>query len=344
VAATAWSADHPLIRRVLDRPQSYELFQLLHLIDRASDDNAPVGHQGPVSREALRLRPAMSFGFPAADIDRAEWTEPQHAEIGRLRVTTTFLGLYGSDSPLPAHFTEALMGADDDDIVRSFIDLFHHRILSFLFRCWTKYRYDVTFRANASDQISHVNLSLLGIGTASTADTLDVSPVQLFRYAGIYSQRPRSAAGLSGLLRDYFKGITVRVEQCVGRWLPIDPVQQNRLGSTNCSLGSDFLIGERIRDHSGKFRVHLGPVDFDTYTGFLPGGRAMGDLNELVRFYTGDPLDFDLAVTLRGDDVPDTQLGGEGFIGRLSWTTWSKSGPCQDQTAVFQPVAASAEE
>jgi type VI secretion system protein ImpH len=74
----------------------------------------------------------------------------------------------------------------------------------------------------------------------------------------------------------------------------------------------------------------------------LPQGAGTGELVELVRFYCGDPLEFDVQVTLRGDEVPETPVGERGLLGRLSWTSWLKSGPCADKSVVFRPVAAGA--
>lgn len=330
-----WTDRHPLVRRILHRAREFDFFQLLHLIERAAQQAAALGQQGPAADEPVRLRPALSFGFPAGDIADAEWLATQDGR-GHLRITTTFLGLYGSDSPLAAHFTESLLaGQPGDERVRQFVDLFHHRILSLLYRVWKKYRYYVTFRSDGSDPISQVVRGLLGLGTPHLDQSLGIHPVRLFRYAGLLSQRPRSAAGLSGQLRDFFAGIDFDIEQCVGRWLWIQPGDRNALGVEKCTLGQDFLLGERIFDRSGKFRIRVGPVGFEDYLRFLPSGTAAADLHQLVRFYCQDPLEHDLEVTLRGAEVPETPLGSTPTLGRLSWTGWLKSRPCGDKAIVF---------
>jgi len=336
-----WSEAHPLVRRILHAPRDFEFFQLLHLIERIDRTSVPLGGAGPARAEGVRLRPVVSLGFPVSDVDAVEWRE--YPERGRLVVTTTFLGLYGSDSPLATHFTEALLlEREDDERVRDFLDIFHHRLLSLLFRVWVKYRYYAVFRSDGSDNISLVVRGLLGLGTAALDEFLRIHPVRLFRYAGLFSQRPRSAAGLIGLLRDYFEGVDFDVQQCVGRWLRIQPGDRNACGLSKCTLGQDLLLGERIFDRSGKFRVKVGPVGLERYLEFLPPGRAAGELRSLVEFYCGDPLEFDIQVTLRGEEVPDTPLGERGLLGRLSWTSWLKSGPCGDKTVVFTPPPESA--
>lgn len=332
-----WTPDHPLARRALDRACEFDFFQLLHLIETVAPDAVPLGRHGPAAEEGVRVRPTLSLGFPAGDLAEARWVERASDDRGRLQITATFLGLYGSDSPLPAHFTEALLDEqEDDERVRDYIDLFHHRIYSLLFRVWKKYRYHVTFESDGGDAISQIVRGWLGLGTPHLDETLEFSPLRLFRYVGLLSQRPRSAAGLAGQLADFFDGVEFDIEQCVGRWVWIQPNDHNALGVEKCALGRDFLLGERIFDRSGKFRVKVGPVGFDDYLRFMPSGGAASDVNEIVRFYCEDPLQHDVKVTLRGNEVPETPLGTDDRLGRLSWTTWLKSKPCDDKAVVFE--------
>jgi type VI secretion system protein ImpH len=329
-----WTPDHPLASRVLHEPRAFEFFQLLHLIERLIPDRPATGEHGPPAREPVRLRPCLDLVFPSADLDRADWRETLAGD-GQLRLTTTFFGLYGSDSPLPTHFTEKLLqGVEEDGRVRDFVDLFHHRVLSLFYRVWKKYRYYVVFRPKGDDPISQAVRGLLGIATPDTAERLGVPPVRLFRYAGLFTQRPRSAVGLEGLLQDYFGDTPVEIEQCVGRWLPIETSDQNRFGAANCTLGENMLLGERIFDRSGKIRLKIGPVGYEQFVQFLPNGTQTAPLRQIVRFYCSDPLEFDVQVTLHGDQVPELALGS-ARPAMLGWTSWGKSLPSGDKSVVF---------
>lgn len=340
MSVATWTERHPLVRLISAAPYEFDLFQVLHLIERLLPDAAAIGQSGPAPAEPVRLRPALSLAFPAGDLAEARWLE---ASSGRhLEITLTFLGLYGADSPLPSHVTESLLAEqEEDERVRAFIDLFHHRIYSLLYRVWKKYRYYVTFKTSGDDPISQVVRGLLGIGTPKIDERMKVHPMRLFRYVGLLTQRPRSAGGLIGQLADYFQGIDFDIEQCVGRWVWIQPNDRNSLGVEKCVLGSNFLLGERIHDRRGKFRVKVGPVDFDDYVQFLPTGRAAADLSQIVSFYCEDPLEHDISVTLRGDEVPETPLGQPGILGRLSETTWLKSQPCENKTIIFDATVLS---
>ncbi len=344
--ASAWSPAHPLVKRVLAQPHEFEFLQLLHLIMRLAPERVAIGRQGPPRQEAVALRPSLSLAFPVADIESAGWREDAATPRGQLHLTTTFLGLYGSDSPLPTHFTEALLPEQpDDELVRGFLDLFHHRLLSLLFRVWEKYRYYVTLRPTADDPISFALRGLSGVATTDTLERLGVPPLRLFRYAGLLNQRPRSAVGLEGLLSDYFGGAPCAVISCVGRWLPLSPGQQNRLGRANCGLGAEpapghppgvLLLGERKHDRSGKFRIRIGPVGLREFEQFIPGQPGAEELRRIVSYFLSDPLLFEVEVILRGEEVPEQQFAERGVIGRLGWSSWSKSRPCPDKSVLFE--------
>lgn len=351
-AAPPLDDKHALIRRILSRQRDFDFYQLLHLLEQFFPDVTPIGRHGPVDGERIRIRPDLNLNFPAGDIASIEWLDGKAIVPDRLLITTTFMGLYGTNSPLPTHFTERLMSYKDDpdeydkdDRERGFLDLLHHRIYSLLYRVWVKYRYYVTFHGDGNDNISQVVRGLLGIGTACGANTLgdrlkQVHPVRLFRYVGAFSQRPRTAGGLEGIIRDWLGGESTVVIACVGRWLRIEPSDQNRMGLGKCSLGSDFLTGERIFDRSGKFRVQLGPVDYATFEQFLPDQPKAATLAELVRLYLDDPLDFDIEVILKGEQVPEMPASAVGSVGRLGYTTWLRSKPTPDKSVIFRPPIA----
>jgi type VI secretion system protein ImpH len=68
---------------------------------------------------------------------------------------------------------------------------------------------------------------------------------------------------------------------------------------------------------------------------FLPTGRTMAQVRELVRLYLVDELEFDIEVWLRGDEVPPAQMGA-GAGAMLGWTTWPLTGASPDRAVVFQ--------
>jgi predicted component of type VI protein secretion system len=84
----------------------------------------------------------------------------------------------------------------------------------------------------------------------------------------------------------------------------------------------------------GKFRVLIGPVDYDTYREFLPGTDKLVALKSLARLACPDWLDFDVEVILRGDMTPrlGVALSSDSHLG---WTTGLFSLPSPDVSVVF---------
>ena len=65
----------------------------------------------------------LDFSFGATDVDGITIDDE-----GRYCVRSRFFGLYGTQSPLPAHYTERLLYEDPDGRLRAFLDIFNHRL------------------------------------------------------------------------------------------------------------------------------------------------------------------------------------------------------------------------
>jgi type VI secretion system protein ImpH len=327
MASPGGEAAPELIRELEREPYGFSFFQALRLLEQASPDSARIGQLGPVARESVRLRPSSSMAFQAADITAIE---KRGESPDRWQLTTTVLGLYGANSPLPAFYTEAILRAElteDDDPARVFLDLINHRVLSLLYAAWSKYRWEFTFEPGAVDKSSQRFFGLLGLATEGLREAIGVPAGRLLRYAGTFSMRPRGAAAVAGAVSDFFDGVPVRIEQCLLRWVRIDEADRNRAGLLNSSLGTDLTIGELVPDRMGKCRAVVGPLDFARFELFLPEGPNSGDLAELVALLLQDPIEWDMRLVLRGPEVPWCRLSGDGSAVRLGWTSWLRSEP-----------------
>ena len=97
--------------------------------------------------------------------------------------------------------------------------------------------------------------------------------------------------------------------------------QQSRLGQANSRLGSDLVLGDSVRDRSGKFRIHVRQLSWERFHEFLPNGPHYAPLLALVRFTLRDPLDYDIRLELQTDHRPALGLGAHNPC-RLGWTSW----------------------
>lgn len=194
---------------LLKQGHGFSFFQALRLLRRCGG----AGEESPGDREgadrSLRIRPDLSLGFPASDVARI--VETQGGPAG-YRVTVSFLGLYGASSPLPTFYTEDLIDEmlADSTTTRDFLDIFHHQLYILLFRCWSKYRQFVKVVEEESPEDLEKLFCLMGLGEPELRKVAG-GQYGLLRYLGLFTQHPRSAAGLEGLLHDAIGGPPVEL-------------------------------------------------------------------------------------------------------------------------------------
>ncbi|MCA8956197.1 MAG: type VI secretion system baseplate subunit TssG [Planctomycetes bacterium] len=325
-----------------------DFYQLVWLLDQAAQQRgfAPIGGLHP-EREALRIRPHLSFGSPRAPVENVD---PEFRLPGcptRQLVEAGFFGLYGVDSPLPRHFTEPMLRDEPGAAsVRSLLDVFGHRLYSLLFRAWKKYRL-----ATGDPEWQPRLAALAGLGGGVRAGGIEFDPRRLLRVGGLLTQRPRSAAVLQAVLHDYFAGdVPVRIVQLVPRWLPLPLRARAFLGGSSGSstgafsprrhdaarpraLGVDAVLGDACLDRASNLRVRCGPLCLSSYRAFLPGRPSRIALDAVVRHVAPAHLRHDVELVLQGDQVPPCHLGGQDppEIGHTAWLP----GGVGDRTAVF---------
>ncbi|MEJ2691652.1 MAG: type VI secretion system baseplate subunit TssG [Candidatus Thiodiazotropha sp.] len=324
----------PIISELLRNPQQFSFYQAIRLLVSSVDGGVTPGNAGSPACEPLRFRPHASLAFPSSDVTSVEILDGNEGNP-QFRMDVNFMGLYGPASPLPAFYTEEIIdGSRDESPRRDFLDLFHHRSISLLYRSWQKYRYYEQFQADAVDQFSQWMLSLVGLGDPALRKGLDLDWERLLAYLGVLSMRGRSAPTLSRIVSHYFNGLPVAVDQWVERRVRIDETQRASLGHENCGLGLDCTIGERVRDISGKFRVLIGPLGFDGFREFLPQGHRYRALRDLIRFALRDQLEFDVELTLQKQEVPDLTLAHDNLC-QLGWSSWLGNIPERSQSVVI---------
>ena len=316
----------------------FTFLQAMWLLTRSLPGTVPVGHQGPPDREPVRLRPSASLAFPSCDIEAVEEIEDGHPPY---RMTATFLGLYGAHSPLPSSYAEeVLFRSDEPDPVRDFLDIFNHRLYSLFYRGLLRYRGHLLYQDEGNDEFSWRLFALAGLGATEMARTIGIKPERLLRFTGHWCQFPRSAASIAALLSTYFGLPCIRIEQCVFRWVYLPADQQSHLNLRANRLGVNTTVGERVRDHTGKFRVSIGPVGYDTYVEFLPGSDKLADVGRLAKLASGGWLAFDMEIILRGEDTPRLAvvLSSQG---KLGLTAGLFTQPAEDLPVVFGGTATS---
>ncbi|KIR17803.1 hypothetical protein PFLU4_15800 [Pseudomonas fluorescens] len=298
--------------------REYSLFQaVLLVVDRLRESHPDLDDEALYDRLEFQANP--SLGFPASDIDRVEFFE-ENGQV-RARLGMNLISLVGAGSPLPAFYGEQALGEEEGNPTRDFLDVFHHRLQRLMLPIWRKYRYCASFQSGARDPFSEQLFALIGLGGEDIRKASQLNWKRLLPYLGLLSLRAHSAALIEAVLRYYFKHAELNLEQCIERRVDILGEQRNRLGSANGLLSQDLVLGEQVRDRSGKFRIHISELDWQRFHEFLPIGVGYQPLCSLVRFTLRDPLEYDIRLVLRRQDIRELCIG-EQNICRLGWTSW----------------------
>lgn len=300
----------------------YSFYRLVYLLERVHAKAPPVGGTGPAVDERVRLRADPSLTFSSSDISDIEHVKyPDGVE--RTRVTNSFMGLYGAVSPLPTYYVEQIALNDyqgGPQPIREFLDVFHHRLMSLLYRAWAKYRFSMMYRKRGADPFTRRMFCAVGVdGFRDAASPLD--RFLMLRYAPMLATKSRSARGLDVVLNDLFGGMGVAIEQFIGHWTLIEKPLRNKLGVMNHQLGESLTIGRYVYDGTGRFKIVLGPLGYDEYLSFLPGGSNRPILKSVVSTFTRGQQDVILELHVKTDDAPRFQLGSprSATLKRTAW-------------------------
>lgn len=320
MAGKDWRTSPDLKAHLLNEGQSFSFFQVMRLLRFLVSSGNDAAMPPAEEMYGIRVRPDLTLAFPAADVNQIE--ERGGNEKTAFRVTATFMGLYGSSSPLPTFYTEDLMdeAAADESVTREFLDVFNNRLYLLLFKAWNKYRQFVQVVEEHNEECIERLFCLLGLGEREIREGIP-DAYQLIRYIGLFTQFPRSAAGLESVVNDALGDIPVHIRPCLFTMAKIPEDQRSLIGHTGAKLGRDCYLGEQIPDRMGKFRLELGPLDTESFQDLLPGGVKYKMLTTLTGLYVTDPLEYDIEITLQEGEARTTCLGSHAW-GRLGLDTW----------------------
>jgi type VI secretion system protein ImpH len=329
---------------VLRAARRSTFFTTISLFERLTPGSVRIGGDGPINEERLRFRHDPAMSFSAGDISHAKVAvlpkSPERSlleDIAVFEVMTTFLGLTGAASPLPLYMVEEVLHEDDDSPVRRhFLDIFHHRLLSLLYRSVMKYM-PAREHVTTKDDVWMLRALALGGLDPEIQTVSDKIPRHtLVRLIPLLSGRGRNTRTTQKATREILGDLLgvvpeVSVRELAGGWIKVDEDQQMSLGAHNCELGLTAILGQHTYDRAGRFAMRVGPLTRKQYRRFLKDGDLLPVVKEIVHLSSKESLDYDLELLLRGDEVPtfvlsrsaetilgrDTHLrsniGGEGF-------------------------------
>jgi len=304
-------------------PLGFEFFEAMRRVECAWSSLPRLGTAARPALEPVRLGQAPALHFPASML-----ADLRDLPADRLGIRGYFLGLFGPHGPLPLHFTEYAHERAinfHDRTFAAFADIFHHRVLELFYRAWADARPIVEFDRPAEDRFAGFVAALIGIADRQLRDR-DAWPDRAKLYfAGLLSAGTRNRAALESLLQEYL-GLAVRIQECVGQWLPVAVSEQTRLSidSDSAVLGRTTVLGERVWNAQHRIRLLIGPVTLGQLMQFLPGGASLGRLRALMLNYLGFEYAWDVQFLTQRARLPGVRLGQFGHLG---WTTWVDPSP-----------------
>jgi len=303
-------------------------FPLVQILERLAG-GPPVGTAALPDEERLFFRHDPSLSFSPSDVTRVKEltlppapSDPEGAPRTGYELTTAFLGLTGSVTPLPHYLAEEVAQEDPDaPRMREFLDLFHHRLLSLLYRTSAVHDLPNTRRSDDADPWTERLLAILGVDVAPGETRPPLPGWRLLRLSPLLAERTLTAgalaAALADLLADDLGQARVRVEPFVGAWVAVAEDQVTLLGRRASRLGQSCLLGRRVLDIAGRFRVQIGPLAAEQYARFSEG-EPVKRVEELVQALVTEPLEHEIVLWLAEDAAPWFKLGASR-LGRNAW-------------------------
>jgi type VI secretion system protein ImpH len=310
-----------MFKNALDRlraaPHRFDPFEALRHLDQ---------HHRTAGR--IRIRGTLTNRYAPTPLTAMSERPDGDSEIG-----IAFVGLTGPMGALPPPYTETALLARKrrSHSLTAFLDMFVQRCAELFVRAAEKYRLPA--------QVSRDQVSRDQVSREALHGRLSLRDRELFPYAGLLSNRTRSAAGLEIML-GHLLGLPVRILPFSGRWVEVSPSEQTRLDGLApqyCRLGLDTVAGAHIWDVQGMFRIVVGPLGYADFLSLSPGSERMRRLVDAARFYSGPALSFDVQLVLAKQTIPECQLLEGSAI--LGWNTWARSLPAMHDSfdAIHSP-------
>ena len=290
-----------------DRAHLFNFYRFCQLVEQLSPGKPPLGSTFTPRQDAVRFRPHPGMGFPVSTL-KAVQSDPDHPERPPT-VRTTFMGLYGVDSPLPTSYLDDIaQRRDGHDALEAFLDIFNHRMMTQFYRIWRKYNYPASFEAGGSDKISRSLMALTGISNGPTPTSRLLALLQPLM------RTTRTAEGIVSVIKTQAPQTQVTVNPHQVTTMPAGNHQAGFLPSRPQYLGEHLVLGSHTEDANYRIGVALYTEDPTEAKGWLPGGQLREDVFMLLGVYLGCDYDASLKLTIPMTLAPVPRLGDPSLL------------------------------
>ncbi|UIL50972.1 type VI secretion system baseplate subunit TssG [Pantoea agglomerans] len=272
----------PRLEAELHRINFYRFCQLL---EKRHPGSPLLGSTSHPADDPVRFVPYPGMGFPVSELKSVEYDEDDESKPPRIR--TTFMGMYGVDSPLPtAYLDDITQRREGHEALQGFLDIFSHRILTQFYRIWRKYSYPATFEPGGTDSISQSLLGLVGLGIPGTAEHIATPVSRFLSLLGVLQQPGKTQQGMQALVSLLAPETRVQVSP-----YSLRPVEITRplgfYGDEDFLLDGNTPLGDEAMDANSQLMIALFTDDEQESQGWKPDGLLYQDFLVMLRVYLG---------------------------------------------------------
>ncbi|EMO5719758.1 type VI secretion system baseplate subunit TssG [Enterobacter bugandensis] len=298
----------PRLEADLRRINFYRFCQLL---EKRNLGNPLMGSTSHPSDDPVRFAPAPGMGFPVSELKTVEYDEDDVSKPPLIR--TTFMGMYGVDSPLPtAYLDDITQRREGHEALQGFLDIFSHRILTQFYRIWRKYSYPATFEPGGTDSISQSLLGLVGLGIPGTANHIATPVSRFLALLGVLRQPGKTREGMQALVSLLAPDTRVQVSPYCLR-----PVEIRHplgfYGDNDFLLDGNTPLGDEAMDAGSQLLIALSTDNEMEVQGWKPDGLLYQDFLVMLRVYLGWRFKARITLTTRTELLSVPFLGEAPF-------------------------------
>ena len=323
-----------MLVRLRKAPWKFGFLALLRRFGASHVLQPPIGLASRLQQEPFRLGQAAALIFAPREIAGAVLpdesaqrlagvAQPRSGNNPALPMVRVYgLGLLGPNGPLPLHYTELVRDRTEnhnDSTLADFLDLFHHRYLTHMYRAWAQSQAAAGLDRAEDEAFSRYVARLTGHDPLEIRDSVLPAHARLAASTHL-SREARNPDGLAATLARFF-AVPVQLQEFVLHWIRVDDDDQSHLGQARASsvMGVGAIAGEVVADRQNKFRLVIGPLNLDQYLRFTPNGRDLALLVEWVRGFVGYEFVWEVELRVRNDSTPPARLDETE---KLGWSTW----------------------
>lgn len=298
----------PRLEADLHRINFYRFCQLL---EKRNPGGPLMGSTSHPADDPVRFAPYPGMGFPASELKAVEYDEDDDSKPPRIR--TTFMGMYGVDSPLPtAYLDDITRHREGHEALQGFLDIFSHRILTQFYRIWRKYSYPATFEPGGTDSISQSLLGLVGLGIPGTARHIATPISRFLALLGVLRQPGKTQEGMQALVTLLAPDTTVKVSPYCLRAVKVSQ-PLGFYGDDDFLLDGNIPLDDEAMDASSQLLIALFTDNKKESQGWKPDGLLYQDFLVMLRVYLGWRFKAKISLTTQTRLLAVPPLGDSPF-------------------------------